>query len=69
MDGSMARSAEHLDETPPVRDEPELTPEQLAEIQAAWEREVLWIAEEMDAGRMKSIPWEEVRDELFREPK
>ncbi|WAS94476.1 addiction module protein [Nannocystis punicea] len=46
-------------------DEPEPSEEQLAEIEAAWEEEVLWRAKEHEEGRAESIPWEQVRAEIF----
>lgn len=57
--GAPTRPAESL------VDEPEPSAEELAEIEAAWEAEVLWRAAEHDAGRAQSVPWEQVRAELF----
>ncbi|MDC0669854.1 addiction module protein [Nannocystis radixulma] len=61
----MASRAKPLEHPPALLEEP-LPPEhELAEIEAAWEQEVLRIAAEHDAGRAGSVPWEQVRAELF----
>jgi len=59
---SRAKSGEH--HTEPLE---EHTPseQELAEIEAAWEQEVLRIAKEHEEGRAESVPWEQVRAELF----
>ncbi|MCY1010557.1 hypothetical protein OV079_34335 [Nannocystis pusilla] len=41
--------------------------QELAENEAAWEEEVLRIAKEHEEGRAESIPWEQVRAQLFGE--
>ncbi|MDC0718151.1 hypothetical protein [Nannocystis bainbridge] len=45
----------------------ELVPseQELAEIEAVWEEEVLRIAREHEEGRASSVPWEQVRAQLF----
>lgn len=48
--------------------EPNLTPERLAEIEAAWMAEALQDLEEFKAGRLKGTSWEEVRATLFDPP-
>ena len=50
-------------------EEPVSSAQELAENEAAWEREVLWIAKEHAEGRAKSVPWEEVQAELFGAPR
>ena len=50
--------------TKPAR-EPELTPEELTENEAAWEEEVLRRARAHEEGRASSVPWEQVRAQLF----
>lgn len=47
--------------------EPQPSEAELAEIEAAWEAEVLWRAKEHEEGRAESIPWEQVRAQLFGE--
>lgn len=67
--GAPARPAEELCEAEDLFDDgPQPSEEELAAIEAAWEREVLWRAKEHAEGRAKSVPWEEVRAELFGVP-
>ncbi|MCY0988798.1 addiction module protein [Nannocystis sp. ILAH1] len=47
--------------------EPEPGENELAESEAAWEEEVLRIAKEHEEGRAESIPWEQVRAQMFGE--
>ncbi len=42
-----------------------LDPEADAEVEAAWANEVARRVAELDAGTAETIPWEEVRKELF----
>ena len=49
-------------------DEPGLTLERLAEIEAAWIAEALRRAKDLDEGRVVGIPWEEARVHLFDAP-
>ncbi len=42
-----------------------LEPEPDAEVEAAWAQEIQRRVAELDAGTVKTIPWEEVRKELF----
>lgn len=62
--GAPAKPAEDLHEELP-EEGAQPSEAELAEIEAAWEREVLWRAREHDEGRAKSVPWEEVQAELF----
>ena len=36
-----------------------------ADVEAAWRREVARRVAELDSGVSKTVPWEQVRDELF----
>ena len=42
-----------------------LEPEPDAEVEAAWAQEIQRRVAELDAGTVKTIPWEGVRKELF----
>lgn len=42
-----------------------LDPEPETDVEAAWSDEVRRRVAELDAGTVKTIPWEEVRNELF----
>ena len=42
-----------------------LDPAPEPDVEAAWSREVARRVAEFDAGRVQTIPWEEVREELF----
>lgn len=42
-----------------------LGPEPDAEVEAAWTKEIARRVAELDAGTVKTIPWEEIRKELF----
>jgi putative addiction module component (TIGR02574 family) len=42
-----------------------LDPAPEADVEAAWSREIARRIADLDAGRVETIPWEEVRVELF----
>src|SRR5712692_450267 len=42
-----------------------LDPEPEADVEAAWSEEIRRRVAELDAGTVKTIPWEDVRKELF----
>ena len=42
-----------------------LEPEPQPDVEAAWSKEIERRVAELDAGTVKTIPWEEVRAELF----
>jgi putative addiction module component (TIGR02574 family) len=42
-----------------------LDPEPDADVEAAWAQEIRRRVAELDAGAVKTIPWEELREELF----
>ncbi len=45
-----------------------LDPAAEADVEAAWSREIARRIADLDAGRVATIPWEEVRAELFGQP-
>lgn len=42
-----------------------LDPAPEPDVEAAWSREIALRVAELDAGTVQTIPWEEVREELF----
>jgi putative addiction module component (TIGR02574 family) len=46
-----------------------LDPTSETDVEAAWSREIARLIADLDSGNVETIPWEEVRAELFGPPR